>query len=113
MDIACDNNYLIYDMKLPNKLSLLDYKIVVAKDLMEYHQDRNRTVPMSRPSKRKNQPESTNNHGGYLPDYQTMRRRCTYCAMEGKESRTFVICLACSIPLCLVKERNCFQKDHI
>ena len=57
MDIACDNSYLIYDMKLPNKLSLLDYKIVVAKDLMEYHQDRNRTVPMSSPSKRKNQPE--------------------------------------------------------
>ena len=113
MDIACDNSYLIYDMKLPNKLSLLYYKTVVAKDLMEYHQDRNRTVPMSRQSKRKNQPESTDNHGGHLPDYQTMRRRCAHCAMEGKESRTFVICLACSIPLCLAKERNCFQKDHI
>ena len=33
--------------------------------------------------------------------------------MEGKENRTFVICLACNIPLCLVKERNCFQKHHI
>ena len=109
MDIACVNSYLIYNMKHPKKLSLLDYKIVVAKNLIQYHQSRKRIVPMSRPSKRKNQPESIDNHGGHLPDYQTMRKRCA----EGKENRTFVICLTCSIPLCLVKERNCFQKHHI
>ena len=34
MDIACVNSYLIYNMKHPNKLSLLDYKIVVAKNLI-------------------------------------------------------------------------------
>ena len=109
MDGACINSYLIYNMRHPNKLSLLDYKIVVAKNLIQYHQGRKRIVPMSRPSKRKNQPESIDNHGGHLPDYQTMRKRCA----EGKENRTFVICLTCNIPLCLVKERNCFQKHHI
>ena len=31
MDIACINSYLIYNTKHPNKLSFLDYKIVVAK----------------------------------------------------------------------------------
>ena len=113
MDIACVNSYLIYYMKHPNKLSLLDYKIAVTKNLIQYHQGLKRAVRMSRPSKRKNQPESIDNHGGHLPDYQTMRKRCLYCAMEGKENRTFVICLACNIPLCLVKERNCFQKHHI
>ena len=85
MDIACVNSYLIYNMKHPNKLSLLDYKIVVAKNLVQYHQGRKRAVPMSRPSKKKNQPESIDNHGGHLPDYQTMRKRCAYCAMEGKK----------------------------
>ena len=109
MDIAFVNSYLIFNVKYPNKLSLLDYKIVVAKNLIQYHQSRKRIVPMSRPSKRKNQPESIDNHGGHLPDYQTMRKRCA----EGKENRTFVICLTCNIPLCLVKERNCFQKHHI
>ena len=88
-------------MKHPNKLSLLDYNIVVAKNLIQYHQGQ------------KNQPELADNHGGHLPDYQTMQKRCTYCAIEGKEHRIFVICLACNIPLCLVKERNCFQKHHI
>ena len=113
MDIRCVNSYLIYSMKHPNKLCLVDYKIVVAKNLIQNRQGRKRAVPMSRPSKRKNQPESIDNHGGHLPDYQTMRKRCLYCAMEGKENRTFVICLACNIPLCLVKERNCFQKHDI
>ena len=85
MDIACVNSYLIYNMKHPNKLFLLDYKIVVAKNLIQHHQGLKRAVPMSRPSKRKNQPESIDNHGGHLPDYQTMRKRCAYCAMEGKK----------------------------
>ena len=31
MDISCVNSYLIYNMKHPNKLYLLDEKIVVAK----------------------------------------------------------------------------------
>ena len=113
MDIACVNSCLIYNMKHPNKLSLHDYKIVVAKNLIQYHQGRKRAVPMSRPSKRKNLPESIDNHGGHLPDYQTMGKQCAHCAMKGKENRTFVICLACNIPICLVKERNCFQKHHI
>ena len=102
-------------MKHPNKFSLVDYKIVVAKNLIQYHQGRKKAVPMLSPSKRKNQPESIANHGGHLPDYQTMRNRCAYCAIEGKGSRTFVIIedLACNIPLCLVKERHCFQKHYI
>ena len=98
MDITCVNTYLIYNMKHPTKLSLLDYKIVVAINLIQYHQRRNRAVPLSRPSKSKNQSESIDNHGGHLPDYQTMRKQCAYCAMEGKENRTFVICLGCNIP---------------
>ena len=106
IDIICVSSYLIYNMKHTRKLSLLDYKIVVAKNLIQYHQGRKRAVPMSRPSKRKNQPESIDNHGGHLPDYQTMRKRCAYCAMEGKENRTFVICLASITSLCLVKEET-------
>ena len=68
---------------------------------------------MSRPFKRKNQPQLIDNNGRHLPDYQTMRKQCAYCAMEGEENRTFVISLPCNIPLCLVKERNNFQKHYI
>ena len=80
---------------------------------------------MSTQSKRKNQPESIDNHEGHLPDYETMRKRCAYCALGGgKENRTFAVCLSSNIPLCLVKERIyfpiclvkeriCLQKHHI
>ena len=77
MDIACVNSYLIYNMKHPNKLSLLDYKIVVTKNLIQYHQDWKRAVPMSRLSKRENQPESIDNHGGHAKT--TMRKQRAYC----------------------------------
>ena len=40
---------------------------------------------MSRSSKGKNQPESIDNHGGHLPDYETMGKGCAYCVMEGKK----------------------------
>ena len=72
MDTACVNSYFIYNMKHPKKLSLFDYKIVVAKNLIQYHQGRKRAVPISTPSKRKNQPESIHHHGGHLTDNQTM-----------------------------------------
>ena len=113
MDIACVNSYLIYYMKDPNKLPLLDYKTFAAKNLVQYHQGRKGAVPMSRPCQSRNQLEPIENHGWHLPNYQTMLKRCAYCGMEGKENRTFVICLSCNIPLCLVKERNCFQKHHM
>ena len=97
---------------LTNCFSLIT-RFLLQKILIKYYQDRKRALPMSRPSKRKNQPKLIDNHGRHLPDYQTMRKRCAYCAMEGKENRTFLICLACNIPLCLVKEINCFQKHHV
>ena len=61
-------------MKHPNRFALFDYKIAVGKNLIQYHQDRERAAPMSRPSKKKNQPESINNQGVHLPDYQTMQK---------------------------------------
>ena len=100
-------------MKHSNKLSLLHYNMAVVEKPNSTPSRLEKAVPMSIPSKKKNQSESIDNHGGHLPDYKTMRKRCMYCAMEDKENRKFVICLACNIPLCSVKERNCFQKDHI
>ena len=98
---------------LTSCLSLIT-RLLSQKNPIQYHQGRKRAVPMSRPSRRKNQPESIdNNHKGDLPDYQTLRKRWAHCSLEDKANKTFVICLACNIPLCLVKEINCHQKHHI
>ena len=72
MDIACVNKYLIHNMKHPNKLSLLDYKIVVAKNLNQYHHGRKRAVPMLRQSKwRTNQ-----NRLMIMEDIYQITKRC-------------------------------------
>ena len=68
---------------------------------------------MLRPYKKKQHSELINNHGGHLPDYKTMQRRCACCAMEGKENRTFVICFTSNIPLYLIKGKNCFQEHPV
>ena len=59
IDITCVNSYLIYNMKHPKKLSLLDYKIVVTENLIQYPEGWKRAVLMSRSSKRKNQPKAS------------------------------------------------------
>ena len=35
IDMACVKSYFIYNMKYPNKLPLIDYKIVVAKNVIQ------------------------------------------------------------------------------
>ena len=64
-------------MKHPDKFSLLDCKITVAKNLIQYHQGQKMAVPMSRPSKTKNKPESIYNHGGI---YQITK----HCESDGR-----------------------------
>ena len=79
MDITCANSYLIYNMRHPNKLSFLGYKIVVAKNLIQYHKGWKRAVPMSRPFKRRNQFEMMESI------YQTTKRceKDTHTAKNG------------------------------
>ena len=74
MDIACVSSYLIYNIKHPNELPLLDHMIVVEENLIQYYQGWTRAAPTSRQSKRKNHPELIDNHERNLLDYQTMRK---------------------------------------
>ena len=38
MDIACDKSYIVYHIRNPDKLTLLDFNIVVAINLIQWHQ---------------------------------------------------------------------------
>ena len=113
LNTACVNSIFVYNMKHPKQLTMFYYKIVIAQNLIRCHQSRQRTVPLSRPSKRKSTSVASNDYGGHLPEFQPTRKRCTFCSKEGRENRTFVVCLACDIPLSLVKDRNCFSKHHM
>ena len=52
IDIAIVNSYIVY-AKLGNSISLLDFKIIVSKSLIERYSNRHRSFPLSRTSKRK------------------------------------------------------------
>ena len=52
IDIAIVNSYIVY-AKLGNSISLLDFKIIVSKSLIERYSNRQRSFPLSRTSKRK------------------------------------------------------------
>ena len=40
------------------------------------------------------------------------RRRCEWCRLKKKESRTIWICSTCNVPLGMSKTRNCFELYH-
>ena len=114
MDVALVNSHIVYQSIGGSKLSLLDFKIVVAQNLIGKYTNRQRSFPQNRPSKRRFLEEpGPANLPDHLPEYQVQRGRCHYCKIEGKDMKTFVKCTTCDLYLCLVKERNCFFKHHV
>ena len=113
IDIAIMNSHIVYT-KLGNSISLIDFKIVVAKSLIARYSNRQRTFPLSRKSKRKalesSLPKEIPTH---MPEFNEKRMQCNFCKNEGANHKKFVSCPTCGLYLCYTKERNCFLKQHI
>jgi hypothetical protein len=43
---------------------------------------------------------------------RSSRRRCALCSTKSKQVRTDWICTVCQVPLCLTKNKSCFQSYH-
>ena len=98
LDIACINSFLVHIMKHPKQLTLLNYKIVIPKNLIRWHQSHQRAVLLSRPSKRKSTSVPSNDHGGYyeslsqhekdVPIVQKKERKIelSYCVLSLRHS---------------------------
>jgi len=113
IDVALVNSHIIYS-KLGDKLSLLEYKIVIANALIGRYSNRKRAFPTCRPSKRRSlEPSVPMNVPNHLPAFLASRKRCQYCKNEGLDNKTFVFCETCGIHLCCLKDRNCFSKYHL
>ena len=113
IDIAIVNSYIGYT-KLGNSISLLDFKIAVAKSLIGRYSNRQRSFPLSRTSKRKALEWSLLMEiPTHLPEFNKKRMRCNFCKNEGADQKTFVSCSTCGLYLCCTKEKNCFLKHHV
>ena len=74
--------------KTSKPINIASLKIVIANSL----------------SKKNITSSTTNDHGGYLPNFQIKQKGRVYCLKEGKERRTFVICSAYDMLLRLTME---------
>ena len=113
MDIACVNASIVYQQSCDSRTSLLDFKKSVADSLTRRFSSRKRSFPFARPSKLSSLLRSRNVGSiEHLPTFSEKRRRCGLCLRGCAERKTFIECSTCEVPLCLQKDRNCFQNYH-
>ena len=102
------NSHIVY-IKLVNSISLLDFKIALAKSLIERYSNRQRSFPLSRTIKRKvlesSLPKEIPTH---MPEFSEKRIQCNFCKNEGADHKTVasfraVVC-TCAVP----KRENAF-----
>ena len=85
-------------------MSAMDFRFSLAPSMIGKFSNRKRAAPMHRPSnKSKGKSFDT---VGHLPQFSATRTHWTICSSKKIESRAFVCCLSCNVPLCLQKERN-------
>ena len=101
-------------MKLVDEISLLNFKVVVAKGLVGRYSNCNKLFSTTRLSKQKSQkPFMTKEVPTRMPEFQQKQIRCHDCKNGSSDFKSFVPCQACGLNLCLTKERNCFLKHHL
>lgn len=57
-------------------------------------------------------PESVRLHAAEHQPERGSRRRCALCSTKAKPVRTDWLCTTCKVPLCLGKQKSCFQLFH-
>lgn len=119
LDASVVNAYCLYKMlPLDNKASAKDFRRniidgLVAHTLVSLHSRRKNIGPAIQIKKSK----------PFVPDeirlcsvahqpVRSSRRRCGLCSSKAKPVRTDWQCSTCQVPLCLGKEKQCFQIFH-
>ena len=111
MDMSCVNSYIVYQKvtATTDRLTLREFKLVVAQKLIGQQNFRKRSFPVSRPSKIAKRMLNENiQPANHLPHFREKRARCVLCSSSGLENRSAVSCQSCDVTLCLQPGRNCF-----
>ena len=111
IDIACVNSHIVFRKFTSDNIDLKNFKLSVAEGLIAQYSSRQRASSKSKATKRKFTSIPSSGEIAHLPTFGD-RKRCARCAKAKQDRKTFVSCVTCSVPLCLLKERNCFQMFH-
>ncbi|XP_051170607.1 piggyBac transposable element-derived protein 4-like [Leptopilina boulardi] len=118
VDVTVVNSFIIYRQNRPDsQMALKEFRLAVANDLIGY------STPNKRGKKQQQLP--INNYKPkisttmrfsqvpHLPTVLSTQRRCVCCSTKSIPCRTSFFCSTCNVPLCIKKEKNCFQKFHV
>lgn len=116
IDACIINSFIIWKELDTDKLSLKDFRRSISADYVRY-------ALVLRPARspkgpvviKKNKPEVPQNirteSASHQPE-RTTYRRCAMCSTKKNQVRTMWKCTICNVPLCLRKQKNCFQNYH-
>lgn len=119
LDAAVVNAYCIYKLlNLPN-LTAKDFRRAVINGFLAEQIVCKKRLSTSMPREpkeiKKSKPftpiEIRLNSSTHQPE-RSSRRRCALCSTKVKQVRTDWICSVCEVPLCLSKNKSCFQRYH-
>ncbi|XP_065319133.1 piggyBac transposable element-derived protein 3-like [Gordionus sp. m RMFG-2023] len=121
IDAAIINSFIIYNILTDNKLSSKEFRRQIIASELAYcknvnrddniHNDNNYISMQRKNNKPYILPEIRLKNSAHQPQAGTSRR-CTFCSTKLNPRRTRWSCKSCNVPLCLNKNRNCFESFH-
>lgn len=117
LDASVVNAFCLYKLLNLPKLSSKDFRRNISNGLVA-----NKIIARKR-SQDEYQTTEIKKHKRIVPetirltssDHQperSTRKRCAHCSTKKEQVRTNWICTICQVPLCLGKEKTCFQQYH-
>lgn len=113
LNASLANSYICYNQLAQNKLSYLNYLVLVAKSLCSGAERISRGRPPSGRVRDAASPQRSAQLNGqmHLPVIGT-RRRCAYCSTKESQVRSNIECSICKLAFCVKEEKNCFFEYH-
>ena len=98
--------------KFNGKMSLLNFKIIVAESLVTRLSSRKCRITVKEPQLTVALPKPLK-EPDHIVQFTKKRQRCQYCFTNGKkDGECFTFCKSCNVSLCVQKNRNCFTLYH-
>lgn len=118
VDASVVNAYVIYRHILEENskpLSMKDFRLEIIRKLIREPSRKRLSVsriPVTVKKHRRFVPKEVRlKDSSHQPTY-TSRRRCALCSTKAKQIRTNWMCSRCDVPLCLGKNKTCFERYH-
>lgn len=117
LDVTVVNAYILYKEKdLKPALNSKEFRLRLVDELVGHKlpnsKGRKRQIAEISSSKPQISIEKRHSQSSHMPQQIASSRRCAHCSTKKDQKRSSWICSTCSVPLCLLPNRNCFALYH-